>query len=258
MIIQTNFLHLLKAKVEADLRNEVSRHYLFYLWWVINPILSMVVYYLVFGFLLQRGIPNYVAFLLVGVTSWQWFAKTIQNGSQSIYQARALMAQVNTHKSFFPLVVVGRNAFKQVFVISLLLIFLMLYPTPVTACWLALPVLIGIQLILVAACTMLCAAFVPFLPDLSYVIETGVHLMFFASGIFYDFDELPIPFHRDLIYYLNPMGGLIKNYRMILINGQWPDWSYLGFLIVFSVFLLCCAYAIITKFNHVYPKVCLQ
>lgn len=258
MNIRTNFFNLLVAKIEAELQNEVSRHYLTYFWWIFNPILSMITYYLVFGFLLQRGMPNFVAFLLVGITSWQWFAKTVQNGSQSIYLGRMLMTQVNIHKAFFPLVVVGRNAFKQIFVVFLLLIFLYFYPTPVTITWIALPILILIQLVLIAACSMMCAAFVPFLPDLTYVIETIVHLMFFASGIFYDFDKLPIPFHRDLIYYLNPMGGLIKNYRMVLIYGQWPDWNYLFIITIFSIILFYLSFIIISKFDHIYPKVCLQ
>jgi lipopolysaccharide transport system permease protein len=215
----------------------------------------MMVFYIVFSILLQRGTPNFTGFLLVGITTWQWFARTVQNGSQSILQGKGFMLQVNIHKSFFPLVVVGRDAFKQLFVITLLLVFLLFYPTPVTVSWIVLPLLMAIQLILVSASAMLCAAIVPFLPDLFFVIQTGIHLMFFASGIFFDIDKVVQPEHRFLVY-LNPMAGLIKNYRNILIHGQWPDWQYLAYLTFFSVLFFIIALKTISRFNHIYPRIC--
>lgn len=250
----SNFINLLLVKVQANLRNEVSRYYLNYLWWVIEPILTMMVFYVVFSILLRRGTPNFTAFLLVGITQWMWFARTVQNGSMSILQGKGLMLQVNIHKSFFPLVVVGRDAFKQLFVTALLLLFLVFYPTPVSTCWVALPLIMFIQLILVASSAMLCAAFVPFLPDLHFIIQTGVQLMFFASGIFYDIESVVLPHHRPFVY-LNPMAGLIKNYRDILIYGQWPDWQYLGLVALFSLLFFYVSIRIITYFDHLYPKI---
>jgi len=251
----SHFIDLIALKVQANLRNEVSRYYLNYLWWVIEPTLTMVVFYVVFGIFMKRGTPFFVGFLLVGVTTWMWFARSIQNGAQSILQGKGLMLQVNIHKSFFPLVVIGRDAFKQIFVTSLLLVFLVFYPTPVTVCWLALPLLMFVQLILVAASATFCAAFVPFLPDLHFIIQTGVQLMFFASGIFYDIDAVIAPEHRAFVY-LNPMAGLIKNYRNVLIYGQWPDWSYLGLVFLFSVAFFLLSIMIVTYLDYSYPKIC--
>ena len=252
-----NFTNLLVVKIQANLRNEVSRYYLNYLWWVIEPILTMMVFYVVFSILLRRGTPYFTGFLLVGLTHWMWFARSVQNGSQSILQGKGLMLQVSIHKAFFPLVVVGRDAFKQMFVTILLLLFLVFYPTPVTICWTALPLIMIVQLILVASTAMFCAALVPFLPDLHFIIQTGVHLMFFASGIFYDIETVVLPEHQQFVY-LNPMAGLLKNYRTILIYGQWPDWQYLGFVALFSIVFFFVSLRIITHFDHIYPKICQQ
>lgn len=252
-----NFLNLLVVKIKANLRNEVSRYYLNYLWWVIEPVLTMMVFYVVFSILLRSGTPYFTGFLLVGLTHWMWFARTIQNGSQSIVQGRGLMLQVNIHKAFFPLVVVGRDAFKQLFVTSLLLLFLVFYPTPVTICWIALPLIMMVQLILVASTAMLCAALVPFLPDLHFIIQTGVHLLFFASGIFFDIESVVLAEHRPYVY-LNPMAGLLRNYREILIFGHWPDWQYLGLVALCSTVFFFISLKIITHFDHIYPKICQQ
>ena len=250
-----NFLNLLLAKISASLRVEVSKYYLNYLWWLIEPVLTMMVFYFVFSTLLNRGTENFTGFLLVGITNWMWFNKTVMNGSQSILQGRGLMLQVNIHKAFFPLVMVGRDAFKQLFVIIMLLIFLCFYPTPMGITWLALPVLLITQLILVAASAMFCAAFVPFIPDLFFIISTGIRLMFFASGIFYDIESVVSPKYRALVY-LNPMAGLLKNYRDILLFNHWPDWWYLTQVALFALGFFTLATLIITRFNHIYPKIC--
>lgn len=252
-----SFVNLLFLKIEANLRVEVSKYYLNYLWWMIEPMLTMMVFYVVFGILLNRGTEHFVGFLLVGITHWMWFAKSIQNGSQSILQGKGLMLQVNIHKAFFPLVVIGRDAFKQLFVIVMLLVFLFFYPTPISISWLSLPLLLFTQLLLVTSSTMFCAALVPFMPDLYFIISTGVRLMFFASGIFYSIEDVVLPEHRSLIY-LNPMAGLLKNYREILIYSRWPDWDYIALVAAFSLLFFGLSIMLITRFNHIYPKICQQ
>ena len=57
-------LELIWTKAVFNLRSEVHRNYLSYGWWVLEPLLHMGIYYLVFGLLLQRGDANYSTFLL--------------------------------------------------------------------------------------------------------------------------------------------------------------------------------------------------
>lgn len=249
------FFDLLVFKTGASLRTEIAHYYVNYLWWVFTPLSSMLVYYLVFGTFLNRGTPNFVAFLLCGVTSWQWFASTVNNASGSILGGKGLMLQVNIPKVFFPLEVLLRDSFKHSFVLALLLIFLVFYPTPVTVAWLALPALLVVQFTVNAGIALLCASVVPFVPDFKIIIATCINLAFFGSGIFFSIDQVILPKHRHIIY-LNPMAGLIKNYRQVLLHGQWPDWSYLGYSLAVGVVLSIIGAWVIFSFDHVYPKAC--
>ena len=249
--------HLLLFKTLANLRTEVSRYYLNYAWWVIEPVLMMSVFYVVFGLFLNRGTQHYIAFLLVGLTCWNWFGRSVQNGASSIYQGRILMLQVDIPKVFFPLEVFLRDSFKQMFVLLLLLTFLLFYPTPVGLTWLALPALILTQAVFLVGFICLVAAIVPFIPDLKFVIGTAVQLMFFGSGVFYRIEDVVLPEHRYILY-LNPVAGLIKNYREVLLYNHWPDWAYLGKVLVVSLFLCAFSFFIIKRFERVYPKVCNQ
>lgn len=250
-----SFLELVFFKVRANLQVEVSRYYLNYLWWVFEPILTMGVFYLVFGVMMNRGTQNFVAFLLVGLAAWNWFQRSVGNCSRSIYNARMLLNQLRVPKAFFPLVVVFQDCVKQFFVMTLLLLFLVAYGIPITASWLALFPLLLTQFVLLLGVGLLCAGLVPFFPDLTFLINTGLQLMFFGTGVFYNIDEFVLPQHR-VYAYLNPMAGLLKNYREVLLHGRWPDWEYLCFTFLFGLFLCILAVLFIRSLEYVYPKVC--
>ncbi len=253
-MIKRKFFDLLIFKTKANLSTEISRYYLNYLWWLLEPVMMMGVFYVVFGIFLNRGTEHFAAFLLAGLTAWNWFNRTVLNASGSIQAGYGLMMQVNITKVFFPLEVFLRDSFKHLFVVGLLLLFLVFYPTPTHWSWLALPILLLVQGILVLAVAVLCAALVPFLPDLKFIIGTGLTLMFFGSGVFYDIESVVLPEHRGILY-LNPMAGLITNYREVLIQGHWPDWVYLLKVALSSLLLLIASVALVRRFDHIYPRV---
>ena len=249
------FYDLLIFKTGADLRVEVSRYYLNYIWWILEPVFTMATFYYVFLVLLNQGTDNFVAFLLIGITFWNWFGFSVINAAGSLLGGTSLMLQVNIPKVFFPLGTILQDLFKQLFVIVLLLVFLLLGPTPVSVTWLALPVLMIIQAVLVAASAILAALVVPFVPDLRLLIGTLLNLGFFASGIFFKIEDVILPQHRALMY-LNPMAGLIKNYRQVLMYASWPDWPYLLQVFVASALLLCLALFLLNRFDQIYPRIC--
>ncbi|NJB67556.1 lipopolysaccharide transport system permease protein [Desulfobaculum xiamenense] len=250
-----NFISLAFYKVGANLRAEVTRYYMNYLWWVLEPLFSMGIYYVVFGIFMHRGTPNFIWFLLVGLTSWLWFAKAVGHCSASIFNARSLLMQIQLTKTFFPLVTCIQDTVKQLFVLTLLLPGLAIVGGSVTWCWSALPLLLIIQFLLILGCGFLAAAIVPFFPDLKFIIGTGLQLLFFATGVFYDIEKFVLPQHRPILY-LNPMAGLIKNYRTVLLDGAWPDWEYLGCVLLASIVLIAVATAMIRRLDHVYPRIC--
>ena len=257
LYIMNNFFELLAVKAHANLRTEVSRYYLNYLWWVIEPVLTMLTFYIVFGIFLNSGTKNFVAFLLTGLVPWQWFANGVNQASVSILSGKGLMLQVDIPKIFFPFEVILRGTFKHFFVLILLLLFLIFYPTPVSVTWFALPILVLIQLLYILSIGTLCASIVPFVPDLQFIISTVVRLGMYASGIFYNIDTVVLQKHRFIIY-MNPIAGLIKCYRDILMYETWPDWIYLSYLTIAGLILLTIATFVLDKLGHVYPRICQQ
>ena len=250
-----NFFDLVLFKAIARLRKEMSKYYLNFLWWIFEPILMMMVFYFVFGVFMHRGTHDFIAFLLIGLVPWNWFSKSVEGSANSILDGAGLMLLVNIHKTFFPLEHLLQDAIKQMIVFTILLVFLFFYLGGCGITWTILPLIIIIQTVLNVAVSFLFAAAVPFFPDLRFIISTGVRLMFFGSGIFYDVERFVSSKYQSILY-LNPMAGIIKAYRDILLYDKWPDWTYLMKVFFGGFMLLIFAVWLISSLNYVYPKVC--
>ncbi len=248
-----HFVQLVFVKAKANLQAEASRFYLSYVWWIFEPLLQIIVFYVVFGLLLERGTDNFIAYLLSGLIPWLWFNRSISNSAFSIVQGRGVMMQVNLPKLFFPTVVICQDVVKQFFVMILLVIFLLLYGIEPTPCWFALPLLMIVQLLFIVVAAYFVAAVIPFLPDLNYLVRTGLMMLMFCSGVFYSVEVIPEEYQG--LFFLNPVASLLREYRAVLLNGQWPDSTFLTYLVVVCLVILLIEVRIMKRLEYIYPRI---
>ncbi len=251
-LIDPRVMDLVVYKTYADLRAEAAKTYINYLWWIIDPILSMSVFYLVFGVMLQGGTEGFVAFLLSGLVIWNWYRQSISNAGGAILTGQGLMGQVHVPKLVFPATTLLTDLTKFALVFVLLLVFLWLSGYPVGIAYLALPVLLLVQFLLIAAFACLLAALVPYLPDLRFLADNLLNLQFFVSGVFFLAKDVPPEYHGW--FYLNPMAGLIEDFRGLLLHGDWPHWGRLGWVAIGASLLLVLAIGMIRRFDRDYPR----
>jgi lipopolysaccharide transport system permease protein len=251
------FWQLVFTKVRFNLQSEASESYLSYLWWVLEPALFVGALYFVFGVFMKANTPNFVGFLCCGLIPFTWFSHTVSNACTAISDGQGLMNQVHITKVFFPIVVILQDLFKTMIIYILLLLFVALSGNSPSIAWLAIPILVVVQLVFVSALAIFSAMVVPFLPDLRFLIGTGITLMMFGSGIFYDYAEVIIPEHRGL-FLLNPMANLIRMYREVLLGGAWPEWDSLFWIFLLSVIGLALVLFILRKLDSVYPRLVLE
>lgn len=245
----SHFLALVAVKVRLDLRSEASKMRLSYTWWLLEPLLHLGVFYVVFGILLRRGGENFVPFLLCGITPWLWFAKSIANSSQSIIGGRGLISQTYIPKIFFPLVIISQDLFKQLFVFVLLLAFLVFYGYSPSGHWLWIIPIVITQFAFIAGASFMVAFAIPFALDLRFVVRTLLTLGMLGSGIFYSYEQVLIPAHREL-FLSNPMANLIVNYRAVLMDGETPRLASLSWIMALSVGLIVLAYLLMRRYDN--------
>jgi lipopolysaccharide transport system permease protein len=243
------FWQLVWMKVGLNLRTEISVYYLSYAWWVLEPILYMAVFYVVFGIFRNRGGSDFVAFLLTGLVPWLWFSKSVGNSMLSMISGRSLIGQRRITKAFFPLVIVCQDLVKQVVIFLLLLAFLLIYGIEPTRYWLWIIPLALVQFILIVAFALLSSLLVAFVRDFQFMIRTGLILGMFSSGIFYHYKELLIGRHHNL-FLSNPMASLLESYRNVLLRGEEPLTNFLLYTLAGSIVALIVLLALIERYDN--------
>lgn len=237
----------------AEIRSDLSRGFLGFGWWVAEPIFYMLVFYVIFGLIYAQKDEHFVAFLLSGLIFWKWFDSSIRNATVSIQQNMSLINQVYLPKLTFPIIAIITSTLKFSLVFSLLLGFLIVQGITPTLSWLTqLPFLLLLQLLLMIGIGMTFAAITPFIPDIKFLVDNGMLLLFFLSGIFFRFEKIPeilLPYFK-----LNPIGMLIAEYRNTLIMGQPPHWAGLIPAILMTVFFLLAGYYLLAKYDRHYAK----
>ena len=259
-MVRGSWSHLVEVflvKLRFNLRSEVSRTYLGYAWWVLEPALLVAALYLVFGVFFSRSTENFVAFLLLGKVPFLWFSKSVMNSGNSLRSGRGLMSQVSITKVFFPLLVIFQDLVKQGFVFILMLVFLVLYGIEPGFQWLYILFLMVVELLLIIACGLVVAAVTTFVPDFRYLVATGMMMLMFGSGIFYDYEAVILPQHREM-FLMNPMALLLKNYRQVMMDLQPPDWLPLLGIALASVVVILIMYRVFQMADNAFARLAAQ
>ena len=86
-----------------DLRAEAAQNLMGMLWWVLEPLLYLLAFYLIFEVFLERGGPGFVGFLLCGLVFWRWFDASLNRSSAALLANGRLINQIYLPKWVFPL-----------------------------------------------------------------------------------------------------------------------------------------------------------
>lgn len=229
---------LIDTLARLHLTGEARRYALGYLWWIVEPMLYVAVFYLVFEKLLQSRQPDFLYFLMVGKLVFIWFSKSVNQAANSIESNKGLMAQLNLRKEILPLAVIHQGLYRQLAVFSFLLLFLVVSGYAVTASWWWLAPLVLIQTLLTAACGLWAALLVCFRRDCLLLIQLGMLFLLFMSGVFWDLNAIPDERSRQWLLALNPLATLIDGYRQILLLGVAPGHDALIRVLVQALALL--------------------
>ena len=142
--MRLHLVELVLFSTYAELRAERARSYLGLLWWIVEPAMNMGVYYLVFAVIFRMGGPDYIPFLLIGLTLWQWFKSCISHGGYSIWQQLPLVRQVKLPLQVFPSVQILADTVKFLCILAILLVVLWCTGYPPNVTYIALlPVLLS-------------------------------------------------------------------------------------------------------------------
>jgi lipopolysaccharide transport system permease protein len=195
-------------------------------WAVLQPVLMMVIFTVIFGHLAQLpsdGAP-YALFSLAALVPWTYFSTALAGASNSLVADQRLITKVYFPRLVIPFapVLAGLVDFGIAFVI-LLLLMAAFGVVPAPAALVLLPLLVLSMMMTAAGIGCWLAALNVQYRDIRYAVPFLVQALMYASPIVYPMSLIPERFQP--LYALNPMAGVIEGFRSVLLSTGAVPWS---------------------------------
>ncbi len=219
---------LFRNLVRREVRQRYKGSALGLVWTLINPLLVVGAYWIVFRFLFGTPIRNYALFLFVGLMVWTLFFSGISLASQSLISNSSLVTKVRFPREIIPAAAITGNA---VIAGAMLVIALPLCIWQSTGSLVPV-VLLPVYLLLALAFTMglglMLSAINVYFRDVGHIIQAIGVPWFFLTPIFYTYDSLPEAAQQhqiviNLLHWGNPISPFVIAVQDTLFFGRWPS-----------------------------------
>jgi len=209
-----------------------------FLWTFLNPTLSMAVYGLVFGVLMDGAPARYPFYLFSGLLPWIFFSSSVLGGTTSVSDRKDLLTKVRFPAQVLPAYVVLTNLINFGLSIPLLFVLGAFYgDTPTWHLVFVLPLVI-LQTLFTLAITYLLSALNVAFRDLQHIIANIMQLAFFLTPVLWDVRSVrgldrvglrvPAEELQNLIVMANPMAALMTAWRDVFFDHRVPAWQPLA------------------------------
>ncbi len=249
-----NLIHVL---VVRELKARYRGSVLGFLWSLVNPLLNLLIYAIVFTYILEQRDPStspYVLFLASGLLPWTWLSASILQGASSILDGSAMLKKIAFPAEVLPIVYILSNGVHFILSLPIYMAFALYFHLPFHASLLALPLLFFAQILFSASICLVVAALTVFFRDLRDLVANLLTLWFFSSPIIYSMRMPALEKSSALrqLLMLNPLTHLIEAYHAVLFHGRWPHLTgFLAFL-AFSLIALVFAYALFDRLRDAF------
>lgn len=242
-----NYRYLIKQLVTKDIKLKYRRSFLGYVWSVLNPLMVMVVMYLVFSKMFRFNIYNYSAYLIIGQTLFTFMTEATNQAIFSITGNGPLLKKVYVPKYVFTLSKVTSSLVNLVFSLGAMIIVFVITKVQFSWAMLFFPVILMEVYIFSLGLGLFLAEAAVFFRDIQYIYNVLTTAWMYLTPIFYPMEQLPESVQKAIKIF-NPMYQYITQFRTISLHQTLPaagDVVY-GFAIAF-VFLIVGSWAFIRK-----------
>lgn len=243
-------LHLTRLELASRHRGTI----LGWIWSITPSLLMLGATYFLFTKVIPLDIENYPVFLLVGITAWNWFARSLTQATTSLESRRDLVLRPGFPTGTLPFsaVLVGLVDY----LLALPVIFIALaFTTGVRPEAALLPLLMLVQFVFTLGLGVLFAPLQAYARDTRQFVALAVSVGFWITPIFYQARQVPAEF--QWILEVNPMSYLIEAERAILLEEvpvPGPAATTLTWVALASVAILALGYALFSRLRSSVPE----
>jgi ABC-type polysaccharide/polyol phosphate export permease len=197
------------------------------LWSLLNPLVLLGVYLLVFGVVFPNPTPHYAIYVLSGLASWTFFATSLQTSARSLIDSADLIKKVRFPRQLVALSMVGTQAVTYAVLTGILIVLsLVLLPSARPWVWLVLP--LGVLFLLeVVGIALIAACLNVLFRDVEHVVAAALLPWFFVTPIIWNNATLGARADRHhllltVLHWVNPVAPPIFAMRDAIWSGHAP------------------------------------
>lgn len=259
---------LIRYLVQADVKKKGSDTILGNVWWILDPLLQMLVYVILVSVIFSRGGPDYALFVFSAILPWKWFVSSVNDAISSVRSQERLIKQLQFPKIVLPVSSTLAGVVGFAFgLIPLAALLVLLFPHRISAYLLLVPVIAVVQLTFTLGVALLVSTANVFVRDVTNIARHALRLWFYLSPGLYSLSlvtesnigqEYPA---LVTLLRLNPFAILFESYRSVIYGtpdggpATAPDWLALGLLLLVSVGLVIVGTAVFKRLEPTFAKV---
>ncbi len=244
---------LIRMYVKRDIVTFYKQTILGPLWFVIQPILTTIMFMFVFGNLAgisTDGIPQPL-FYFAGITLWNYFSDCLTRNSKIFIENQAVFGKVYFPRLVLPISITISNLvrfFIQFGIFLGIFVYYMFQPEyniQPNITLLLLPVLILMTAGLSLGFGIIFSSMTTKYKDLTFLLQFGVQLWMYATPVIYPLNSFSAD--KQWLLALNPMTSIIEMFKYAFVGQGVFSWMYLAYSFAFMVILLFVGIVVFNK-----------
>jgi len=242
------YRELIKILTISDLKVKYQSSALGFAWSLLNPLLMMLVLYLVFNNVFKGNQENYALYLLIGIVSWRFMANGTSSSMGAIVGKSSLVTKIYIPRQILVLSTVLSSFISSLLEFLVLMILLLAFGVKISANVLLFPAVHMIYFVMVYGISLALSSLYVYYRDLNQIWEVLLQLGFFVSPVCYSISIVP---ENYIFYYmLNPVTLVMQIYRKTLLYGESPTSASLIYILLAAGILLIIGGAIFKKLER--------
>jgi lipopolysaccharide transport system permease protein len=232
----TRYRYLFSQLLRRELRRKYKGSSLGVVWYLINPLVLLGAYTLMFGHVLRvQKFGDFPVFLMIGLMVWTFFQQSLLASADSLIEQGSIVRRARFPRETIPTAAVTAQLVTfGVILVIVTPLSLALRGTSTPASLLLLPFLIVCLFLFVLGCSLIISVLHAYYRDVAPVLGAALLPWFFITPIFYNPDTLGFvrahPTVETLLNWVNPMAPFIIAFRAILYYGTSPDMGRLVYV----------------------------
>ncbi|MFJ8580587.1 ABC transporter permease [Micromonospora sp. NPDC093277] len=218
-----SYRHFIAAYANAKLAATFATARLGRVWQVLTPLTNAAIYYLIFGVILgtKNGIPNFIAYLCVGLFVFNFTQAAVLNGTQSITSNLGLIRALHFPRASMPIAVTLTQFQNLISAMIVLIGIVLVTGEPLNLDWLLLVPALLLQSIFNAGLALAMARLGSKLTDIKQLMPFVMRTWMYASGVLYSVDNFVkhLPTTAATLIHGNPLLVYIELVRHALLEG---------------------------------------